>query len=105
MEKVYSLKKEEFKVLSKGRKHYHIKKENSWEEYKINISDLKHEYKDYSQRNKQFFRSLEEIEELEKLNELHKEIKNYFSYYSFPKLNLSQSERILNIIKENETNK
>lgn len=99
MEKLYTRNKGEFEIISKGRKYFHVKSINGYEQFKVNIETLKYTEANYSQNDIQFYTSLKEIEDETKTLELRKKVKNIFSGYGLPRLSAEQCIEILKIVE------
>lgn len=89
----------EYTISKIGRKYFEVDGHN-W--YQFQIDTLYYVDKNYSQNNKQLYRSRKEIEEKNEWATLHSNIRNFFSYSS-TKLTLEQLRKIEDIIKENNS--
>lgn len=86
----------EYIVSKIGNKYFEVEG-HSW--YKFQISTLCYVDKNYSQNNKQLYKSREEIEEKNERQQLLFKIKDFFTF-SGNLLSLDQLKRIKEIISE-----
>ena len=89
---------EEYKVISIGRKYYHLKQDLNYYVYKVNKDSLTYIDEEYSQRNKKFYTSLEQIQREDEYEDIVGKIRKEFGIYNKIKFSFEQLLKVKEIL-------
>lgn len=88
-------------IKKKGRKYFHVSNsEVPYPEYRPDIETLLHQEPNFSQANRQFYRTEKEILDIREAASIRHLLRNYFSRIDSLNLSLMQLQRIKQIIDE-----